>query len=215
VRSRTRVRAGPCPRGRRRTDPRSLGLSSRPLSRKKAFGEGPVPLARRLAGSVLNLPFQGWPLPLKQRVNEWQLFSSPRVRFPVTLHEFTTRIVIICGFATLGVRGVFGPDRPVRGGLSLPVGRPPGQVPARQPGRWRISGSARPSPSAARSDSQNGSKWPKPSPATRWRSSGGTFVLRDHAAAAARRGKAEGPAHGSPWRRAGSAGRLITAGPAN
>ena len=48
--------------------------------------------AATVAGSVLNLPFQGWLLPLKQRVNEWQLFPSPRVRFLVTLHEFTTRI---------------------------------------------------------------------------------------------------------------------------
>jgi hypothetical protein len=64
----------------------------RGLLDRLAFGEGPVPLARRLAGSVLNLPFQGWLLPLKQRVNEWQLFPSPRVRFLVTLHEFTTRI---------------------------------------------------------------------------------------------------------------------------
>ena len=56
-----------------------------------------MPLARRLAGSVLNLPFQGWLLPLKQRVNEWQLFPSPRVRFLVTLHEFTTRIsMLLC-----------------------------------------------------------------------------------------------------------------------
>jgi hypothetical protein len=32
--------------------------------------EGPAPLARRPVGSVLNLPFQSWLLPLKQRVSE-------------------------------------------------------------------------------------------------------------------------------------------------
>jgi hypothetical protein len=33
---------------------------------------GPSPLARRPAGSVLILPFQGRLLPLKQRVSEWR-----------------------------------------------------------------------------------------------------------------------------------------------
>ena len=51
-----------------------------------------MPFARQPMGRVLNLPFQGWFLPLEQRVNEWQAISSPRVRFLVTLHKFTTRI---------------------------------------------------------------------------------------------------------------------------
>jgi hypothetical protein len=37
-----------------------------------------VPPARRSAGSVLNMPFQGRLLPLKQRVNEWQAISVTR-----------------------------------------------------------------------------------------------------------------------------------------
>ena len=35
----------------------------------------PAPPAWRVAGSVLDLPFQGWCLPLLQRVSEWQAIS--------------------------------------------------------------------------------------------------------------------------------------------
>ena len=41
-----------------------------------------MPLARWPAGRVLNLPFQGRLLPLKQRVNEWQAISVTRGEIP-------------------------------------------------------------------------------------------------------------------------------------
>ena len=71
---RTRVRVGPCHRGLRRIDPRS-GVEFRATEQERCLWEGPVPLARRPAGSVLNLPFQGRLLPLRQRVSEWQAIS--------------------------------------------------------------------------------------------------------------------------------------------
>ena len=49
---------------------------------EEGLWEGPVALARRLAGSELNLPFQGWLLPLKQRVNEWQAISVTQGEIP-------------------------------------------------------------------------------------------------------------------------------------
>ena len=46
-----------------------------------------MPLARRPAGNVLNLPFQGRLLPHMQRVSEWQAISvTPRVRLPQVSH---------------------------------------------------------------------------------------------------------------------------------
>jgi hypothetical protein len=41
-----------------------------------------VPLSRRPAGSVLNLPFQGRLLPLRQRVSEWQAISVTQGEIP-------------------------------------------------------------------------------------------------------------------------------------
>ena len=43
---------------------------------------GPVPLARQPVGSVLNLPFQGRLLPLKQRVSEWPAISVTQGEIP-------------------------------------------------------------------------------------------------------------------------------------
>jgi hypothetical protein len=52
-----------------------LGAEFRAAEQEERIWEGPVPLAWRSAGNVLNLPFQGRLLPLKQRVNEWQAIS--------------------------------------------------------------------------------------------------------------------------------------------
>ena len=91
MRCRTRVRVGPCPRGRRRTDP-SLGAEFRAAEQEERLLGGLSAACRRPAGNVPNLPFQGWLLPLIQRVSEWHLFASHRLRIPVTLHELTARI---------------------------------------------------------------------------------------------------------------------------
>ena len=48
-------------------------------------------LSGRQWGSVLNLPFQDLLLPLMQRVNEWKLFPSLAVSFPLMLHKFIAR----------------------------------------------------------------------------------------------------------------------------
>jgi hypothetical protein len=49
-----------------------FGAEFRATEQEERLWEGPVPLARRPAGDVPNLPFQGWFLPLIQRVSEWQ-----------------------------------------------------------------------------------------------------------------------------------------------
>jgi hypothetical protein len=41
-----------------------------------------MPLARRPAGSLLNLPFRARLLPLKQRVSEWQATSVTQGEIP-------------------------------------------------------------------------------------------------------------------------------------
>ena len=47
-----------------------LGAEFRATEQEERLWEGPVPLAPRPAGNVPNLPFQGWFLPLMQRVSE-------------------------------------------------------------------------------------------------------------------------------------------------
>ena len=51
-----------------------------------------MPLARRPAGIVLNLPFQGWFLPLIRGQPMATYLRHIRLRILVTLHEFTARI---------------------------------------------------------------------------------------------------------------------------
>jgi hypothetical protein len=66
LRCRTRVRIGLCLAGGGAQIP-GLGPQFRATEQEERLWEGPVPLARRPTGSVLNLPFQGRLLPLKQR----------------------------------------------------------------------------------------------------------------------------------------------------
>ena len=54
----------------------------RAAEQEERLWEDPVPLARRPAGRVLNLPFQGRLLPLKQRVSEWQAISIIQGEIP-------------------------------------------------------------------------------------------------------------------------------------
>jgi hypothetical protein len=58
-----------------------LGAGFRATEQEERLWEGPVPLARKPAGNVPNLPFQGWFLPLMQRVGEWHLFASHTVTY--------------------------------------------------------------------------------------------------------------------------------------
>jgi hypothetical protein len=59
-----------------------LGTGFRATKQERCLCEGPVPLARRPAGSVLNLPFQGRLLPLRQRVSAWQAISVTQGEIP-------------------------------------------------------------------------------------------------------------------------------------
>ena len=52
-----------------------LGLGSWAAEQEERHRPDPAPPAWRSAGNVLNLSFQGWFLPLLQRVSEWQAIS--------------------------------------------------------------------------------------------------------------------------------------------
>jgi hypothetical protein len=140
---------------------------------------------------------------------------------------------IICGCATLAMRGVFGPDRPVRGGWSPAGRRPPGQVPGRAPtacvflaGASVIIGAGGAMSGVIRARLASSVKLinlvgrvvcvaGQLGACAPGRRAEMTALETRGDAAAARRREAEGLGHCSSWRHAGSARRLITAGPAN
>ena len=69
-----------------------LGPEPRTTEQEGRLWEGPVPLARWPAGSVLNLPFQAASCLSCRGSTNGKLFPSPTVRFLVTLHRLTVRL---------------------------------------------------------------------------------------------------------------------------